>query len=136
MIGQITMSDLLEIGYADSIKYSGGSFMFDPEEYFIPGMGAPNTFMSSTNNLLNSKSCTFVLQKSLLDLGVELRYMGFFDLNGKGSLNEFKVTYNILDNLEILGAINKIKGNDNIKNNQFTSMENFSHFRIELKYFY
>ena len=61
---------------------------------------------------------------------------GFFDLNGKGSLNEFKVTYNILDNLEILGAINKIKGNDNIKNNQFTSMENFSHFRIELKYFY
>ena len=136
MIGQITISDLLEIGEADSIKYSGGSYMFDPEEYFIPGMGAPNTFMSSTSNLLSSKSCTFVVQKSLFDLGIELRYMGFFDLNGKGSLNEFRMTYDILDDLEILGAFNIIQGNDKIENNQFSSMENFSHFRMELKYFY
>ena len=136
MIGQITISDLLEIGRTREIKYSGGSYMFDPEEYFIPGMGAPNTFMSSTNNLLNSKSATFILRKSLLDLGVELSYMGFFDLNGKGSLNEFRITYDLLDNLEILGAFNKIKGNGEIENNQFTSMEDFSHFRMEIKYYY
>jgi hypothetical protein len=136
MIGQITISDLLEIGESREIKYSGGSYMFDPEEYFIPGMGAPNTFMSSTSNLLNSKSVTFIVQKSLLDLGVELGYMGFFDLNGKGSLNEFRITYDLTDNLEILGAFNKIKGNGKIENNQFTSMEDFSHFRMEIKYYY
>ena len=57
-------------------------------------------------------------------------------LDKKGSINEFRMTYELTDNLEIMGAINKIKGNKAIENNQFSSMEGFSHIRVEVKYYY
>ena len=136
ILGQITTSHLVEIGIADSIKISTGTIMFDPEDYFIPGMGASNTFMSSTGNLLNSKSFSIMTQKSFIDMGLEFRYMGIYDLDNKGSINEFRITYELMDNLEIMGAINKIQGNERIEKNQFSSMEDFSHGRVELKYYY
>ena len=136
MLGQITTSQLLEIGVADSINTSTGTIMFDPEEYFMPGMGAVNTFMSSTGNLLNSSSFSIIIQKKLPDVDLEFRYMGFYDLDNKGSINEFRMTYELTDNLEIMGAINKIRGNKTIENNQFSSMEAFSHVRLEVKYYY
>ena len=37
---------------------------------------------------------------------------------------------------ELFDMFNKIKGNGEIENNQFTSMEDFSHFRMEIKYYY
>jgi len=136
VIGQITSHHLVEIGIADSIKYSGGSYQFDPEDYFIPGLGAPNTFMSSTKNLLNSQSISISAQKSFPDNGYEIGYLIFYDLKNHGSINEFRIDYKITDNLSIMGAINKIQGNRKILNNQFSSMEDFSHIRMELKYYY
>ena len=41
----------------------------------------------------------------------------------------------ISNNLHLLGAINIIRGN-NAEKNQFSAMENFSHIRMELKYYY
>ncbi len=136
IIGQIATSRIVEIGDADSIKTSIGTYMFDPEEYFMPGMGASNTFLSSGENLLNSSSFSIITQKTLPDVGLEFRYMGFYDFDKKGSINEFRMTYELTDNLEIMGAINKIKGNNAIENNQFSSMEDFSHIRVEVKYYY
>jgi hypothetical protein len=128
IIGQITDSRLLEIGTADSIKYSGGTIMFDPAEYFMPGMGSPNTFMSDY-------SISLIAQKSFPDKGLEIKYLGIYDLYMKGSINELGFDYEISNNLHFLGAINKIKSN-NTKENQFSAMEDFSHLRLEIKYFY
>ena len=109
--------------------------MFDPAEYFIPGLGAPNTFMSSTKNLLDSRSMSIIARKSFADNGIELKYIGVYSWDGNSSINELGVDYEIFDNLHLLGAINKIKGN-NTENNQFSAMEDFSHIRLELKYYY
>ena len=58
------------------------------------------------------------------------------DLDKKGSLHEFGIEYEISSNTNILIAVNKIIANKNIKMNPFTGMEDFSHIRFELKYYY
>ena len=136
IIGQITGSQLLEIGIADSIESAYNTYLFDPEDFFIPGMGAPNTFISSTKNLLESKSLSIIIQKLFSDSGIEFQYTGLYDLNNKGCLNEVRINYKYNNNLTLIGAINKIQGNSKIINNQFSAMEDFSHIRMEVKYFY
>ena len=135
IIGQITGHSVHEIGIADSMTFSTGYYMFDPAEYFIPGLGAPNTFMSSTENLLDSRSMSIIAKKLFSDSGIELIYIGVYNLDGNSSINELGVDYEISDNLHLLGAINKIKGN-NAEMNQYSAMEDFSHIRLELKYYY
>ena len=103
--------------------------MLDPEEYFIPGMGSPNTFISSN-------SLSISPQKLFSDISLELRYTSIFDLDEKGSLHEVGFEYEIYENTKVLIAVNKIFNNKNVPENQFTSMENFSHIRLELKYYY
>ena len=130
IIGQITGSHLLEIGFADSIKTSEGTIMFDPEEYFMPGMGSPNTFISSNALSISAR-------KLFPDIGLELRLISMFDLDKKGSLYETGIEYEIYENTNLLIAVNKIfDDNQNNPENPFTGMVDFSHIRFELKYFY
>ena len=74
IMGQITGHHVLEIGIADSVESAYNTYLFDPEDYFIPGFGAPNTFMSSTENLLNSRSLSILANKSFPDRGIEIKY--------------------------------------------------------------
>ena len=92
-------------------------------------MGSPNTFI--TSNALSN-----LAQKSFSNVGLELRYTSMFDLDKKGSLHEVGIEYEIKENMNILIAMNKIIDNKNIQMNTFTDMEDFSHIRLELKYFY
>jgi len=135
ILGQITSHHLLEIGIADSLDFTYTKYLFDPEDHFIPGFGAPNTFMSSTENLLNSRSLSILAQKLFPDQGIGIKYIGIYNLGGSGSINEFGIEYKISNNIHLLGAINKIKGKEAEKN-QFSAMEDFSHIRFELKYYY
>ena len=135
ILGQFTGHHLLKIGIADSIVTAYESYPFVPEDHFMPGLGAPNTFLSSSDNLLNSRSISILAQKSFSDSGIEFKYIGVFSLDGNGSINELGFDSEISNNLHLLGAINIIKGN-NAEKNQFSAMEDFSHIRMELKYYY
>ena len=101
----------------------------DPEIFFIPGMGSPNTFISANTLFISA-------QKLFPDKGLELRYTCMYDLDEKGALHEASVVYDIYENTKILIAVNKIFDNKNIQMNPFTGMEDFSHIRLELKYYY
>ena len=56
-----------------------------------------------------------------------------------GQLNEFKIEYDIIQDLIFLLGITKINGKENHPdgdNYRFKKMEDFSHLRFELKYFF
>jgi len=128
-ISQYTKYKLEKIGLADSIRTSDTTVVFDPLKYFIPGIGSPNTFIST-----NSLSITVL--KSFPEIGLELRYTSMFDLDEKGSLHGVGIEYKIFRNTNLLIELTKIFDNEEIQSNPFTGMKDFSHILFELKYFY
>ena len=71
---------------------------------------------------------------AMLDLGL---YHGISGI--AGSLTEYKVEYNITQDLLGLIGLTKVIGNKDHPDGdkyQFNKMEDFSHLRIELKYFF
>ena len=101
--------------------------------------------MTSLEKLAMNKKILFIshhndaelgIMKNYSDLDFSFRYIGIIDLEGKGNIQEIGVEYKLVDNIKLLFAINKIQGNKEIKVNQFVEMENFSHFRLQMKYFY
>ena len=55
------------------------------------------------------------------------------------NINEFKVEYDIIQNFNLLFSITKIDGSKkhpNDENYLFNKMKSFSHYRLELKYFF
>jgi len=128
-ISQYTKHKLEKIGLADSIRTSDTTVVFDPLKYFIPGIGSPNTFIST-----NSLSITVL--KSFTEIGLELRYTSMFDLDEKGSLHGVGLEYEIFKNTNLLIEVTKILNNDKIKPNPFTAMKDFSRILFEIRYFY
>jgi hypothetical protein len=128
-ISQYTKHKLEEIGLADSIRTSDTTVVFDPLEYFIPGIGSPNTFIST-----NSLSIMFM--KSFPEIGLELNYTGMFDLDEKGALHGVGLEYKIFKNTNLLIEVTKIFNNDEIQPNPFTAMKDFSRILFEIRYFY
>jgi len=129
IIGQYSKHKAFSFGRADSLTLSDPILLY-PEKLFIPGIGSPNTFI--TSNALSISA-----QKLFTDNGLELRYTSMFDLDKKGSLHEVGIEYEIYENTKLLIAVNKIfDDNKNIETNPFTGMEDFSHIRFEIKYYY
>ena len=62
------------------------------------------------------------------------------DINGlPGYLNEIKIEYSINQDLKVLLGITSINGSNehpDSQNYQFKKMEDFSHSRFELKYYF
>ena len=129
LISQYSKQKSIQFGQADSLTLSTETVSLDPEQLFIPGMGSPNTFISD-----NSLSVS--IQKQFSNIGLKINFTNLFDLNRKGSIHELRTEYEIYENIKLLAAINKIYSNKTIEMNPFSGMEDFSHFRIELKYFY
>ena len=63
-----------------------------------------------------------------------------FDIEGlSGALIDMKITYSLNQNLDGMIAITKVNGKSNHPDGEnyiFNKMEDFSHLRFELKYFY
>ena len=129
IIGQYSKQQSIKFGLADSLTLQDETILLDPEKLFIPGIGSPNT-------LISTNSLSISAQKSFSDRGFEVRYTSMFDLDKKGSLHEVGIEYEIYENTKILIAVNKILDNKSIQMNPFTGMEDFSHIRFELKYYY
>jgi len=128
LIMQLSLQHSIKFGQADSLTLSVDTILLDPEKLFISGMGYPNTFIS--DNALSISA-----QKLFSDIGL-LRFTSMFDLDQKGALLEAGIEYEVYENTKVLIALNKIFANNNIPENPFTGMEDFSHIRFELKYYY
>jgi len=128
-ISQLSGYHLIEIGDADSIRTSGGTIILDPNDYFLPGMGSPNTFISSNSLSVSAR-------KLFPDMGLELSYTSMFDLDEKGSLNRIGLEYEIFKNTNLLIEVTKIFDNEKILENPFTGMKDFSRILLEIRYFY
>jgi len=119
-------------------------FEFDPdsmtpENFFTPGMGVPLA-------ILTNKAAILILDKTFMNEQLNVSFTTMLDLGDyegvesiSGSLTEYKIEYNITqDFLGILGVTKVIGSKDHPDGEQyqFNKMEDFSHFRFELKYYF
>ena len=139
----------------DSLFYSSDSLPIDqeidipnleisPEEmkpanFFTPGMGVPLAFITDRAFLIK-------LSKYFMNQQLLISTNSLLDINSKkdnsniyGKINEFKVEYDIIQNFNLLFSITKIDGSKkhpDDENYLFNKMKSFSHYRLELKYFF
>ena len=85
------------------------------------------------------------LKKNIWDDTMEFEFSNLFDTKDKGQLRQFKLTYNLIDNLNLSLLYYKGEGNhskyiDNPNTPQddsllypFNAMEKFSHIRAQLQ---
>ena len=119
-------------------------FEFDPESmtpenFFTPGMGVPLA-------ILTDKAAILILDKTFMNEQLNVSLTTMLDLGDyegvegvSGSLTEYKIEYNITqDFLGLLGVTKVIGSKDHPAGEQyqFNKMEDFSHFRFELKYLF
>ena len=121
----------------------------------MSGMGSPLALLSNKIILLN-------LEKRLLNEKLIINFISLIDADGLtmsisnfnskyvnfdypnkikwlGRLIELNVEYKLTEGLNCIGAISNIMGDENHQlgdNYPFNQMEDFSHFRLELKYFF
>jgi len=128
IITQYSKNKSTEFGEADSLTLSA-TILMDPEVFFIPGMGSPNTFISSNSLSISAR-------KLFPDMGLELSYTSMFDLDEKGEIHGAGLEYEIFKNTNLLIEATKIFNNDKIKMNPFTTMKDFSRILFEIRYYY
>ena len=121
----------------------------EPSNFFTPGMGVPLAiltdrafFLTLNKNIFNDQlkfSLTSMIDASTIkekksdSNGLEK------DHSSSGVLLELKMTYSIDQDLDGTIAITKINGDSDHPEGAsypFNKMENFSHLRFELKYFF
>ena len=92
--------------------------------------------MGSPNFLISNSSLSLIGRKLFTDIGLEISFTSMIDLDGKGSIVGVESEYQMDENIYLLFGINNIAGNKNVEMNQLNTMEDFSHARLELKYYY
>ena len=139
----------------DTISYASGSLPvdqeisipnlnIDPEEmtpsyFFNPGIGTPLA-------VITNRAAILILDRMFMNEQLKLSAMSMLDLETyagvtgiPGSLTEFKIEYNVTQDLLGLIALTKVSGSDthpDAENYQFNEMQDFSHIRFEVKYFF
>ena len=117
------------------------NIQFSSSDLFFPGMGSSMATLAENGALINFK-------KSIWDDSMEFEFSNLFDTKDKGQLMQFKLTYNVIDNLNLSLLYYKGKGNhseyvdnpDTVEDESliypFNAMEKFSHIRAQLQYFF
>jgi hypothetical protein len=110
-----------------------------PSNFFTPGMGVPIA-------ILASRACFLTLDKKFLDdqLQVSLTSMidaaSYENITGiAGTLMELKMIYSLKQDLDGTMSLTKVNGDPSHpdgENYPFNRMEDFSHLRFEIKYFF
>ena len=109
---------------------------FDPYSVFFPGMGTPLAIMTQ-------EALIMILNRSFMNEQLLIETLCLFDRSevngtmGNGRLIELKSTYDLSSSLKLVTAVTHIAGNSDLGNEyRFNEMEDFSHIRFELKYFF
>ena len=105
--------------------------------------------MGSSMATLCKKGLILNFTKNILDDSIELQLTNLLDISDKGYLTQLKMTYDIIDNLSLSlllynGRGNHAKYSDNPDSEDidesllypFNAMEDFSHIRAQLQYFF
>ncbi len=113
----------------------------DPRKIFIPGMGSPLAVLSKKAVLIN-------LEKKFMDEKLKLNLASLLDVDNEnfnfpssnvGTLLELGFEYQLTEGFNINSAVTKINGDENHQSGEyypFNQMEDFSHYRLELKYYF
>ncbi len=109
---------------------------FDPYSVFYPGMGTPLTILAK-DALLMIFSKSFFNEQLLIETLILSDQSTEKEQKGTGKLVELKGTYDMTSSLKLISAITYITGNSQLGNEyMFNKLENFSHLRFEIKYFF
>ena len=146
-IAQYFNHEMIDYNSADTlpdVEIDIPGFVYNPEEMspedlFTPGMGVPLA-------VITNKAGIIIIDKMFLNEELKLSVTSMLDLEKytdvdgiAGSLTEYKIEYNIAQDLLGLIGMTKVIGTDDHpdgENYQFNKMEDFSHFRFEIKYFF
>ena len=124
------------------IELTNFEIYLDGKDFFYPGLGSPLATLAE-------RALVFNLDKTFNDELMELQLVSLIDLKNEGKLFQLKYSYDIIDDLNISilyykGIGNKEKYPDNPDTETinesllypFNGMEDFSHIRAQLKYFF
>ena len=110
-----------------------------PANFFTPGMGVPLAVITNKAGIIIMDR-TFMNEQLKISMTTMLDLDDYEGVSGiPGSLIEYKIEYNFTQDILGLLGITTIRGADNHPNRenyQFNKMEDFSHIRFELKYFF
>ena len=110
-----------------------------PSNFFTPGMGVPIAILTDRAYLVTFEK-HFINNQLKLSLTSMIDASKRFDIEGlSGALIDMKIIYSLNQNLDGMIAITKVNGKSNHPDGEnyiFNKMEDFSHLRFELKYFY
>ena len=110
-----------------------------PSNFFAPGMGVPIAILTkkAVFIIMDKKFYNNRLSLSLTSMMDVAEYTGLSEV--AGSLTELKVEYSILQNLYGLFGVTTVNGSNSHPDKElypFNKMEDFSHTRFEIKYFF
>ena len=121
----------------------------EPSNFFTPGMGVPlailtdRAFFLTLNKSIFNEQLKFFLTSMIDASTIKEKKSDYNDIekdhSSSGVLLELKMTYSIDQDLDGTIAITKINGDSDHPEGAsypFNKMENFSHLRFELKYFF
>lgn len=110
-----------------------------PSNFFTPGMGVPIA-------ILTKKAVFIVIDKKFYNNRLTLSLTSMIDIADytgisgvAGSLTELKLEYSIMQNLTGLFGVTTVNGSNSHPDKElypFNKMEDFSHTRFEIKYFF
>jgi len=106
------------------------NFEFSSSDVFFPGMG-------SSMATLCEQGLIFNFTKTILDDAIEFQSTHLFDLSDPGQLHQVKIAYDIIEDMNLSLLFYKGIGHrDKGPEYPFNTMEDFSHIRAQLKYFF
>ncbi len=118
-----------EGNFLDELVIGDDTYSIEPLDYFYPGYGAPLA-------ILTKKALMYQFQKELSPK-LKLNLKGVNDLDNAGYLCELGTILSVSDDMKIHMYLNNIVGDDSQDEDyRFNQMEDFSHFRLELEYFF
>jgi len=113
-----------------NIDLDGLKENFKPADHFFPGLGTNIATLTKSVLLLD-------VTKTLYDNQIEISLLTMMDQTHSGKLIEMGFGYDISESLKSYLAATKVFGDDSQDDKYtFNHMEDFSHIRLELKYYY
>jgi len=140
---QLFLHSIISIEGNDYFNQFTSDFVIDinSKDYFTPGTGSPIAMFTDKALMFNMKKLFYdesgkeleIIWKNLIDL-----------TSNSGFFSEIESIYTISDNLKLSFALSKISGDDTLLNEDgsidmsypFNPMQDFSHTRFELRYFF
>ena len=120
-----------DANYLAAVDIPGVEADVNPEDYFYPGLGAPLAILAERALMYQFQTQISSHHNTILTL------KGVNDLDDSGLLIEVGSVFSLSDEMNLHMYLNKIIGDDSQDEEyRFNQMEDFSHFRLELEYFF